>query len=104
MSAVPDFIDPPSIASMTDAQLRAFLEKLRERRLSAARMYEASKVRAAKELAEKAQKQIAKQADLLAKEFKRIDATLSKAEGRVNKILALRLQIEQAPEATGAAA
>lgn len=86
---------------MTDAELRAFLEKLRDRRLAAARVYEASKVRAAREVAEKAQKQIAKQSDLLVREFKRIDNTLVKAEGRINKILALRMMVEQAPEAVG---
>lgn len=98
---VPDFIDPISLREMPDQQLRQHLAELRERRMQQARAYEASKVRAAQELAVKAQETIAKQAAMLAKEFSRMDALLLKAEGRINKILALRMQIEQAPEATG---
>ena len=97
----PDFIDPISLRDMPDAELRAFLEQLRERRMRGARAYEASKIRAAREIAEQAQKKIAKQADILAREFKRIDTALSKAEARINKIMALRMQIAQAPEEAG---
>lgn len=90
--AIPDFISPPDISSMTDAQLEQVLNLIRMRRLQSRMVYE--KTAAEKEALDinKARVALEKKAEqvynLLAKTFDVLD----KLELKVNEMRALRIQ------------
>lgn len=94
-----------SILDMSDEQLEAMLDGIRERRLRLQRLYEEQLQARISNAVDKLDERINKQLDMLTKEVERCNNTLEKAEDRVNKIRAFRLQrgdlLEQQPHHDG---
>jgi len=95
LDQIPNFITPTSLDAISDEKLRPWLFALRERRLAAARAYEASRIRASQETSVKLQKQVAKQLELFKKDLARCDKLLDKIDARLNKLAAQKLELEQ---------
>ena len=91
--AVPEFIMPFDIRTITDKQIDALLDGIRERRLLAVRLYE--RVQEEKQHAEDARtrEKLSKQLTMLSKELRRCVTIIEKVEDRASKIRALRLQL-----------
>lgn len=89
---IPDFITPPDITSMSDAQLEQVLNLIRMRRLQSAMLYEKTQQEKTQLEETKARMQLEKKAEQVFKELDRAFAILDKLELRVNEMRALRIQ------------
>lgn len=90
---LPDFISPPDIAKMSDAQLEQLVDLIRLRRMEPLLIYEQTQVELAKREEDKVKQQIEKKAQQVFNELDRVFKNLEKLELRVNELRALRLQI-----------
>lgn len=90
---IPEHITPQAIYQMTAEAHDKLLEQIRERRLSSVRQYEAAQKAAAEAADEKARLTLFKQCEMCEANILRVDKALDALETRVNKIRALRLEL-----------
>jgi len=93
MSNAPDFIQPPDIVIMSDEEFDTLLDRVRDSRLKAYRMYmEAEKE---KQLIrdEKMRTKLAKQVEMLGKEEMRANKVIAALEKRMNTIRLIQLTL-----------
>jgi septal ring factor EnvC (AmiA/AmiB activator) len=82
------------VTELTDAELDILLEEKRQRRYSIIKKYEETQEAKRRQENEKAKAELDKQLRIMEKDIGTIDRALERAEGRLNKIRALRLQYE----------
>lgn len=83
-----------TVLEMSDESIDAMLLTMRERRLSIVRVKQEAELAKRSILIEHAREKLSKQLQMLVKELTAVDKALDKAESRVFKIRALRLEIE----------
>lgn len=89
---IPDFISPPDISSMSDAQLEQLLNLVRMRRMQSALVYEKTQLEKQAVAEGKARAQLEKKAEQVFNELDKVFKNLDKLELRVNELRALRIQ------------
>jgi septal ring factor EnvC (AmiA/AmiB activator) len=82
------------VTELTDAELDILLEEKRQRRYSIIKKHEETQEAKRQQENEKAKAELDKQLRIMEKDIGTIDRALERAEGRLNKIRALRLQYE----------
>jgi len=90
-SELPDFISPPTIASMSDEQLEKMLNLVRMRRLQSALIYERTQEENSQKLRDRASEALAKKSVQVFNELDRVFKNLDKLETRVIEMRALRI-------------
>ena len=89
---IPDFITPPDIGKMSDAQLEQVLGLVRLRRMQSQMIYERTQTEKARVTEDKAKQQLEKKSEQVFNELEKVFKNLDKLEIRVNEMRALRVQ------------
>lgn len=87
------FINPDNILKLTDDEIDAMLDGIRERRLRALRIYQEKEEEKEQKAYDKAAESLDNQRRLLAGNIDRVAKALEAMEKRINKVRALRLQM-----------
>jgi hypothetical protein len=94
---VPEFIRPADLLSMTNEQIDALIDGIRQRRLNAAHIYKETKRHRDKASGRNLLSQFEKRMLKLAKEIEKADKIIDSLEKAANDVRALRLQLGEDP-------
>lgn len=90
----PFFVTPKTMTDMTDDDLIAFLDGVRERRLKYFEVYKEKERMKQEAHLEKVKGKVEKQFEMLKKEIDRMDRLIEALDKRVTNIRALRIELD----------